>query len=81
MFSAECIKQNKRCSLTGTEIQFRKGRNKIQTASLDRIDSTKPYTKQNIQWVHKDINRMKGSLSEENFFNYCKKIVEWKKIF
>ena len=73
------IKQNKKCALSGIELVFRKGGNRIQTASLDRIDSTKPYTKNNSQWVHKEINRMKGSLSEEEFFVYCKKILEWNK--
>lgn len=44
------------------------------TASLDRIDSSMGYTKDNIQWIHKDINRMKQDLNEDVFINYCKRI-------
>ena len=46
------------------------------TASLDRIDSLKGYTEDNVQWVHKHINFMKGSLSENKFIEYCKLIVK-----
>lgn len=70
-------KQEGKCALTGIELKFRKGDNRIQTASLDRIDSSKSYTKENVQWVHKEINRMKGNLSESEFLNYCKEIIKW----
>ena len=70
-------KQNRKCALTGIGLNFRKGETRIQTASLDRIDSNLPYTKENCQWVHKDINKMKGGLSEDIFLEYCKKIVKW----
>jgi hypothetical protein len=33
----------------------------------------------NVQWVHKEINRMKGSLAENEFIEYCKKIIIWNK--
>ena len=46
----------------------------IRTASLDRIDSSKGYVPGNIQWVHKDVNWMKGSFTQEYFVNICKKI-------
>jgi hypothetical protein len=45
------------------------------TASLDRIDSNKGYVKNNIQWVHRTINYMKRNLSEDEFINLCKKVV------
>lgn len=73
------IEQDKKCALSGIELHFQKGLVKTQTASLDRIDSTKAYTVDNIQWVHKDINIMKGAMKEENFLYYCKKITKWKK--
>jgi hypothetical protein len=44
------------------------------TASLDRIDSSKGYTKDNIQWVHKNVNRMKWDLSQEQLITLCKAI-------
>lgn len=73
------IKQNKCCALTGLVIHVEKDmmNQRIKmTASLDRIDSKKPYTPDNIQWVHKDINRMKNNYSEEYFIKMCKLIIK-----
>jgi hypothetical protein len=50
---------------------------KKQTASLDRIDSTKGYIKGNIQWVHKDVNKMKWNWNQSNFINWCKLITNY----
>lgn len=47
-----------------------------RTASLDRIDSSKGYVKGNVQWVHKEINRMKGNLSEKSFVDLCRSVFE-----
>lgn len=63
-------KQDRRCALTGIELKFGKER----TASLDRIDSNKGYIKDNIQWIHKDINRMKNIFSNTYFIWACKKV-------
>lgn len=67
------IKQNRKCVFSGLEIQFGCGYiNPIETtASLDRIDSSKGYIEGNLQWVHKDINRMKWHFSDKNFIKYC----------
>lgn len=46
-------------------------------ASLDRIDSKKDYTIDNVQWVHKDLNYMKQDFTEEEFINYCKLVVNY----
>lgn len=75
------LKQDRKCALTGLDLVFVKNyRNakKFQTASLDRIDSTKLYTKDNIQWVHKHINRMKMNDSEEYFIEMCRKVVNYE---
>lgn len=39
--------------------------------SLDRIDSNKGYVEGNVQWVHKDVNMMKQSYSNERFIGIC----------
>lgn len=62
-------RQNGRCALTGVEIAF--GDRNNHTASLDRIDSKKEYAIDNVQWVHKVVNRMKSSFSEEEFIHFC----------
>jgi len=72
-------KQNKRCALTNTDIYISKyhyKNKKQQTASLDRIDSKLGYTKENVQWVHKDINKMKQDLPEQVFIELCQKVID-----
>ncbi len=73
------LKQNGKCALTGWILQFALTAKKSSnaTASLDRIDSSKPYTKDNIQWVHKDINRLKVNFSEEYLLKICRDIVNY----
>jgi len=72
------LKQNRKCALSGTDLQFSTTIKKYNgTASLDRIDSSKGYTTDNIQWVHKDINNMKQYYSQEEFLNWCQKIVAY----
>ncbi len=46
------------------------------TASLDRIDSTKGYTLDNIQWIHKDLNKMKMNFANDYFIKTCKLVAE-----
>ncbi len=74
-------KQNRKCALSGVELYFAKNNKEVkekkQTASLDRIDSTKGYVKGNIQWVHKDINKMKWNWNQSNFINWCKLITNY----
>lgn len=65
------IKQHKKCALTGLDIKLG-SRVKQQNASLDRIDSKKGYTEDNVQWVHKDINRIKQHFNQEYFIEMCK---------
>jgi len=63
------LKQNKRCALSGQILTI--GTNRYNTASIDRIDSSKGYVEENIQWVHKDINFMKRTYSQEYFIKMC----------
>lgn len=66
--------QGGRCALSGVPIQFlrlRKSTRLTTTASLDRIDSRLPYTRDNVQWVHKIINMMKWKLTDEEFRSWC----------
>lgn len=68
------LKQNKICIYTGLPISF-----VDKTASLDRIDSSEPYTINNCQWVHKDVNLMKNHFSESVFLKYCNQIASHTK--
>ena len=49
---------------------------KFNTVSLDRIDSNKDYTVDNIQLVCVPINRMKLDYSEEQFINLCSLVAQ-----
>lgn len=66
------IKQDRKCALTKLDIQFGNKTKKNTTASVDRIDNTKGYTVDNIQIVHKYINRMKVCHSQDFFIYLCK---------
>jgi len=75
------LTQNRQCALSGIELLLQKenysrskGSGRTQTASLDRIDSTKGYVEGNIQWIHKDINMIKKAYSQDYFIELCKKI-------
>lgn len=73
------ISQNRKCALSGVELfADMNPMNKESTASLDRIDSSKGYTLDNIQWVHKDINRCKWHFSENDFLGWVKKIHDYR---
>lgn len=78
------LKQNRKCALTGRDITFAKSSMGFQTgettASLDRIDSKIGYISSNIQWVHKDVNLAKQSLSVEEFKKLCYEVVNYKQI-
>jgi len=72
--------QQSKCAISGLTISvsdscggFSKGKS---TASIDRIDSNKGYTKDNVQWVHKFINQIKWDLDLSSFIWICHQIVK-----
>ncbi len=72
-------KQKGKCALSGLRIKQINGRSRFNTdnsASLDRIDPEKGYVPGNVQWVHKDINRMKQDFDEERFIRLCTLVAE-----
>lgn len=74
--------QEGKCALSGqlmTHISYTTNdkRNKnVNNISLDRIDSSKGYTPDNIQLVCVICNYMKWDMPMENFLNMCKLIVD-----
>lgn len=76
------LKQNKKCALSGVDLVIS---NKLigtntsgkridrteHTASLDRIDNTKGYVENNLQWVHKILNGMRRQYSIEEYIKWC----------
>lgn len=78
------VKQEGKCVITGIELFMDpmlhlSRRNKTSnkhTASLDRIDSSRGYTLDNIRWVHRVVNLMRLAMTDEEFIGWCKKVVE-----
>jgi hypothetical protein len=68
-------KQKGICALSGLPIGF-----KDKTASLDRIDSQKPYDLTNIQWVHKYVNKMKNNLNQDVFLSFVNNIYNFREL-
>ncbi len=73
------VRQNGRCALSGLQLDIlgtRRNKHTQYTASLDRIDSSVGYIEGNVQWVHKDINMMKQSFSQESFIQLCCRVAQ-----
>ena len=68
------IKQGRECALTGVPISFNVKTTGKNTASLDRIDSSKGYLIGNVQWVHKNINIMKREIPQLEFIQLCQMV-------
>lgn len=69
-------KQNGTCDLTGMPIMLERPYKPKQTASLDRIDSSKGYTIDNVVWLHKDVNILKNNYSVDEFVGWCRRVAE-----
>jgi len=73
-------KQNFKCAISGLPLTISSER-MLFTASPDRIDNNLGYIKGNIQWVHKNVNFSKHTLSMKDFITLCKTIAEkWSNI-
>lgn len=67
-------KQEGRCAYT--DLPLTSEAHQVNTVSLDRIDSSKDYTEDNIQLVCVPINRMKLDYTEEQFVYLCNKVAQ-----
>jgi hypothetical protein len=65
-------RQNGLCAITGIEMTRVTGSGRISTnISIDRIDSSKGYSKENIQLVCHAVNIMKSALPMDEFLDWC----------
>jgi 5-methylcytosine-specific restriction endonuclease McrA len=65
--------QQYRCALTGRSLT-------PQSAALDHVVPVRfggEHVIQNAQVLHKDVNRAKGSLTNEEFIGMCHEVVRW----
>lgn len=72
------IQQDHKCALSGEPINIATSRLGLEkgysTASLDRKNSDGDYVISNVQWVHKEVNRLKNDFTEERLFRWCQLI-------
>lgn len=67
-------KQNGLCAYT--KLPLTSQAHQLNTVSLDRIDSDKDYTVDNIQLVCVPINRMKLDMTEDQFIKFCQLVAQ-----
>lgn len=69
------LSQNRKCALSGVDLNFAQNdkdhKAGLTTASLDRKDSKRGYTIDNVQWVHKWVNIMKQDMSDDELIGWC----------
>ena len=77
---------NWKCEITGIPFDLSHNENSDNvrggydcpfSLSIDRIDSSKGYTKANVQFVINWVNWSKSNLSSDDFINLCRKVVEF----
>lgn len=77
------LKQDGKCAISGQHLTFAKSSQpkdmKLQTASIDRINSTKGYAEGNIQWTHKIVNIAKKDRSDIEFIEMCHIISDYNR--
>lgn len=71
-------KQKGKCALTGIPMTVTEHGRTNTNISLDRIDSNKGYTKDNVHLICSAVNFMKSNLSLDEFIMYCQSIIDYK---
>ena len=66
-------KQNGKCALSGVSLSL-EPQTPI-TLSLDKIEPSKGYVVDNVQWLAWAVNRAKGDMSQTMFINMCSKVI------
>jgi biotin operon repressor len=67
-------KQDFKCALSGRLLICGYTDLNNYTASLDRIDSDRGYVRDNLQFLHKDVNMAKQDMSQFDFVSLCKDV-------
>nr|QBK93324.1 MAG: hypothetical protein LCPAC404_00280 [Pithovirus LCPAC404] len=68
-------KQNGRCALSGRQMTHIL--NSVDNISVDRIDSMKSYTLDNIQLTCVYVNKMKWDLKQDMFIEFCEHVANY----
>jgi LPS O-antigen subunit length determinant protein (WzzB/FepE family) len=71
-------KQNGKCAITKVDLKLESSYNKNYQASLDRIDSSKGYVKDNVRYISVSANWLKNNLDDNHvmeFIQICRMVV------
>ena len=71
------LDQNKKCALTGATLMLEP--NHALCLSLDQKDPAKGYVEGNVQWLAWCVNRAKGDLELNDFFDMCEIVLQHRK--
>ena len=74
--TSEDIKLNKTCPILGIQLEYGNSIRTNASASLDRIDNTKGYLKNNVTVISLLANQMKSSANKEQLLMFAKYILE-----
>ena len=67
------------CAISGLPMTGIAGQGVVDTnVSIDRIDSSKEYSLDNIQLVCRMVNHMKSNRTDKELYDWCKAIVSYK---
>lgn len=69
------VSQKGRCAVTGIEMAWRQGETLPNSMSIDRIDNSIGYSKDNIRLVCYQVNTFRGRWSDEQMLEMAKAIV------
>jgi hypothetical protein len=72
------LKQKRSCALTGAPFTLTK--NQPLSLSLDQIDPGLGYAEGNVQWVVWCVNRAKGDLPLDQFYEMCEVVLKYRKV-
>ena len=63
------------CALSGLKMTWMKGKITLTSLSIDRIDSSKGYERDNVRLVCHGVNRLKGDATDADMLAMAKAIV------
>jgi hypothetical protein len=72
------LSQNRRCALTGATLKIEIDH--PLCLSLDQIDPANGYVEGNVQWLAWAVNRAKGDLSLDHFYEMCEVVLNNRKV-
>jgi hypothetical protein len=81
-FVERLLNETKYCPMTGvdfaTGLEFRQTKTHPNSPSIDKIDPNRPYSETNTRIVSWAYNWMKRELSDEEVYEFAKRIVSWR---